>query len=367
MRISIAERLRPYCHAPGTYTLLPGSGWPVQIFPCLIRIFRFQDGLPLQLAEINLEVKGPVEQFTIFNDLEKGWLTVTGMTCEGWMKVHLIASQDLKSIRLLVNRAPKGGLRIREERKQVLLQNHEWLDIFEQPSLFTPYAPPQCDRLSLGSHKAQDWELIKRRDGLEEIFPLWHRLGQMIPQFQVPAFCAGTLSLLDECRRHFNHGRPEDAQQSWRKFFLCGFTGMLVPQFEDDRYQGIIEAKPVLELDSSPLVILSEGARLIRQLFVQQGEGCLSILPFLLPCFPFGRLLDVPLAGGGSVSIEWSKKTIRRIVLRSEQDNEFALKFRSDISSYRLRMNVREKGERRGRMSSLSLKKNCCYYIDNFN
>lgn len=367
MKISIAERLKPFSHAPGASTLLPGLGWPLQIFPCLIRIYRFQKVLPLQLTELNLALNGPVEQFTITNDLEKGRLTVSGMTRDGWMRYHLIASQDQKGIRLVVDRAPSGGLHILEENKQAVLQNHEWLDIFERSSSFEPYLIPPCDRLSLGCNKAQEWEMIRRRESLEEIFPLWHRMGQLIPQNRPPVESSGTLALLEECRRHFSYGRPEAAEQCWRNLFLCAFGGMLVPQLEDSHYQGIIEAKPFEELDASPLLILSEGARLIRQLLIHQEEGSLSVLPFLLPCLPFGRLIDVPLTGGGSVSLEWSKKTIRQMIIHSEQENEIDLKFRSNISSYRLRQHTRDKGERIPRSSTLSLKKNCQYLIDNFN
>lgn len=367
MKISIAERLKPFSHAPGASTLLPGLGWPVQIFPCLIRIFRFQKILPLQLTELNLALKGPVEQFTVTNDLEKGRLTVSGMTREGWIRYQLIGSQDQKGIRLLVDRAPTGGLHIQGENKLTVLQNHEWLDIFEHLSSFEPYLIPPCDRLSFGCNKAQEWEMIRRRESLDEIFPFWHRLGQVIPQNQPPVESSGTLALLEECKRHFSYGRPEAAEQCWRNLFLCAFGGMFIPQLEDSRYQGIIEAKPFEERDDSPLLILSEGARMIRQLFIHQEEGSLSVLPFLLPCLPFGRLIDVPLAGGGSVSLEWSKKTIRRMMIHSDQENEIDLKFRSDISSFRLRQHPSDKGERRARFSTLSIKKNSHYVIDNFN
>lgn len=339
MKITINERFKPYSHEAGTLTLLPGSGWPIQIFPCLIRIYRSEQ----ELTELNLDLQGPVKQFTLFNDLEKGCLTVSGCSSEGWFRYHLIASDDLENIRFHVDRAPTGRLRIQNE-----------TDLFKD-SGFVPYRIPACDRLSFGCHKAQDWTLVKRRSSLDEILPFWHRLGQLIPQLPSPEHWSGTLSLLKEC---------EETESCWEKLLLCGFREMLVPQLNDSLHQGIIKYERIENI--SPLVLLSEGAKLIRKLFIEQSEGSLLILPRLLPCLPFGRLIDVPLIGGGRVSIEWSKKTIRQVMIHSEQEGNLELHFRSNVSSYRLRQHSKDKGERRNRVSVLNLQKNHIYFLDNF-
>ncbi|QLH35365.1 MAG: hypothetical protein HWD61_03745 [Parachlamydiaceae bacterium] len=56
------------------------------------------------------------------------------------------------------------------------------------------------DRLSLGNHKSQDWDMVKRRGDLTEILPVWLRLGQIVHQ---PSFVAyeGTLDLLKICQK----------------------------------------------------------------------------------------------------------------------------------------------------------------------
>ena len=174
MRISIAERLRPFSHLPGTATILPGPGYQVQIFPCFIRFYRLHRNLPVTLTELSLDLKGPIQQFTICNDLEKGRLTVSGMTAEGWMRYHLIGAQNQENVRFLIDRAPPAGFHIHNDQEKYCLRDKEWLDLFllNQKSAFVPYQVPRCDRLSLGCHKAQDWELIKRRLSLQEIFPL---------------------------------------------------------------------------------------------------------------------------------------------------------------------------------------------------
>lgn len=367
MRISIAERLRPFSHVPGTSTVLPGRGYQVQIFPCLIRLYHLDKGLPFLLTELSLNLKGPIEQFTVCNDLEKGRLTVSGKSAEGWMRYHLTSAQRDEGVRLLVDRAPLNGFLLEEGGEKHLLRDKEWIDLLAFGTPFEPFQIPPCDRLSLGSHKAQDWELIKRRFHLTEILPLVHRLGQLIPvENKSMPLREGTLSLLEDCRQSFIHERPEKGQERWRHFLLGCFNSMLVPQLEDDDYQGLVSAKPLSTLDMSPLILLSEGARLIRELFVQQKDGVLWILPYLLPSLPCGRLLDVPLEGGGWLSLEWTKKAIRRVILYAGSDQELMLKFRSDVRHYRLWQHTKDKGERKSCSSMLILQKNCHYFFDNF-
>ena len=366
MRISIADRLHPFSHLPGISAILPGWGYQVQVFPCLIRIYCLKKTLPFLLTELSLELKGPIHQFTVSNDLEKGKITVSGWTAEGWLRYHMISSQLQEGVRLFVERTPKGGVSISQEQERHSLHDKEWMDLLGKNLSFQPYQIPACDRLSLGNHKSQDWELVKRRLNLAEIFPILHRLGQLVPLTTSQRSKEGTLSLLEACRRSFDEDKPEEAPQTWQNLILGGFKSMLVPQLEDSDYQGFVSPHHFLSSDISPLVLLTEGSRLIRHLFFQQEKDKISILPFLLPCLPCGRLLDVPLEGGGAISFEWTKKTIRRLILYVEQDQELTVKFRSHVRSYRLRQDIKDKGESRSCQTPLSLKKNHHYFFDNF-
>lgn len=114
MHIAINERFRPFCHLPGTSTILPGSSYQVQIFPCLIRIFHLKNKSPSLLTELRLGLKGPIEQFTLFNDLEKGRITVCGHTTDGWIRYHIISSSQDGACRLLIERGPSDGVLIEE-------------------------------------------------------------------------------------------------------------------------------------------------------------------------------------------------------------------------------------------------------------
>jgi hypothetical protein len=368
MRISISEQLRPFSHLPGTSVILPGWGCQVEVFPCLIRFYDLKMAIPILIKELRLDLKGPIQQFTVCNDLEKGRITISGITADGWIRYHLISSQNHEGgIRLLAEKVPLGGFPIYQEQEQHLLHDKEWIDILGKNSFFEPYQTPPCDRLSLGNHKAQDWEFVKRRLNLTEILPFWHRLGQLIPPVTSQGVNERALLLLEACRRSFIEEKPEDAQQIWLNLFRGGFKSLLIPQIEDSDYQGLIPQQPLVSLNISPLILLVEGARLIRHLFFQQEKDKIAILPYLLPALPCGRLLDVSLEGGGSLSLEWTKKTIRCLILSSEHDQELSFKFRSHVRSYRLRQSTTDKGKRIScDQTSLFLKKNTRYFFDNF-
>lgn len=364
MQITIAERLCPFSHIPGTSTILPGSPYCVQIFPCLIR-FTNLSSLSDSIYELKLSLQGPLEQFTIFNDLEKGRITVSGKAADGWIRYHLITTFPHFGIRLVIDKAPSKKLVIEWKQQSHLLSEKEDLYLVGDSSSQN-YQAPLCDRLSFGNHKRQDWEMIRRRFDLAEMLPIIHRLGQMIPDFPCPSFEEGTLKLLDDCRKSFLQERPEKGEQTWRRFFLGCFHQMLVPQLEDHQHLGIILDSLPISQRISPLVLLSEGAYLIRKLFIQEERNQLSILPYLLPSLHCGRLLNTPLKSGGWISLEWTKKTIRRLVIYSEKDQEFHLKFRSDVRSYRLRRYHQAKGERIDCKTPLLFEKNSHYLFDNF-
>lgn len=364
MQLVIAERLRPFSHSPGTTTILPGAGYQVQIYPCLLRLYS-AEGTVL-LKEIALELTGPIEQFTLCNDLEKGRITVWGQTVEGYFRYHVMSGNLEKSVRLSVEKAPGFALSIVDGDKRHSIQKGEFFDLIKGDSLFNPYQPPLCDRLSLGCHKGQDWDLIKRRLSLDEIFPLWHRLGQLVNIVHNQRCNEGVLSLLEQCKEAFAENKPELAQQQWLNLFRAGFRSLLVPRLEDDDYQGLVPSHPGALSTVSPLVLLSEGARLIRQMFIQQAENRIEILPLLFPSLHCGRLIDVRLEGGGVLSLEWTKKTIRRMTLRLEEDRELFFHFRSNVRRYRLRESTKDRGKMLDCNAPVPLRGGWNYFFDNF-
>ncbi len=301
MNIEINQRLYPFSHRPGTKVVLPGSTYVVEVYPCLIRLYDIIGTIPKNIVEIHLDLPGFFEQFTVCADLENGCIRVWGMSKNGYVRYRLL-SGNKKGVEFSLERAPSSGIRLEEGNQSYHLFAKQTV-VFLSNDPFIPYEIPPCDRLSLGSHKQLDWEGVNRRLLLSEFFPVWHRLGQLLPFIENKGATGGTLALLDQCQE--SHGVI--AESHWQHLIQVGFSDLLVPHFEDTRFLGI-PLPPFQSNDSSPLLLLSSGSQIIRELWIKKIESTISILPSLLPSLPVGRLLDVSLGNGIFCSIEWTKK-----------------------------------------------------------
>lgn len=382
MYIRIAQRLRPFCHLPGTYCVLPGSDLRLQLFPCLIRVHDLSTSTPEFITEISLNIQGPVEDFTVLQDLEKGILIVWGHTPKGFFRYRLHAIEKSKSISIVVEKTPLDGIQWNASHSYSLFveKNHSWTNL-EKPSQAQDvlwltdnfseiknrpvFQPKGTDRLSLGSHKAMDWELMRRRKSLLEIFPLWIRLGQMVPFF--PPHEEGTAGLIKECRQVLQKKRSDQFLAPFFHLFLTSFDSMLSPRLFDHDYQGILLTSSSPKKEASPLILLSEGAKLIRKLFfdVSEQEKEILILPALPHAFHCGRFLHLQTFAG-FLDMEWSRKTIRRMIFMAERDEQIQFSFQPEVHQYRLREGNRDRGKIFNCSSPIEVKKGNIYFFDNF-
>ena len=327
MRIEIAERLRPFSHVPGATCIVPKSTCQVQVFPTRL-VFNNE-------LEFQIDLKGPMRGFTVELDLEKAHVRVFGQTPDGYVRY--------------VIRREEGGIAIHFDKKPPQL--------LALPKEQGPVIAP-LERLSLGMHKAQDVELIRRRRDLKEIFPLWHRLGRLIPS--VPSKKVGTLDLLEQARAQVLAGEKDALALSFLNLFDAGFSSLLTPRLRDEQFQGLIPDLPEIPAGSSPLTLLTEGAALIRALFLQESPHELTLLPCLLPEFHSGRLTS------NEISLEWSKKLLRCVILRPSVSREVRLVLQKPLESFRVRTSLRERGRTVARDEPLILTANQTLFLDRF-
>lgn len=356
MKFSINQKYRPYSHLPGTRMVLPGSGEEVEIYPTLIKLIGINE-------DVSLNIRGPINQFTVCNDLEKQQIIVWGVINDKWFRYLLVGGNGQK-IRLIIERSIEGVFSFEYRAQTHSLTGGDFFDFGSSEVEFFPYPLFQGERLFLGNHKKQAWDQIKQRKDLTEIFPIWHRLGQLIPPQLPTNEIGGTFELLRECQQSINDRSPELAIDKWINLFCAGFRGLLAPRSIDDEYLGLVRS-PLTNSDCSPLVLLTEGALLIRSLFVKEDLGVITILPYLLPIFHCGSFVNV-LLKSGEISIEWTKKTIRRLIFKAAEDQELAFVFRSDVRSFRLRSTTNSKGKEQSSKDLLKVIKNHYYYFDNF-
>ncbi len=368
MHIKIAERLKPYSHNPGTSCIVPNTSYQVQVFPTRLRIYDLSHSNPKLLTELIFELQGPLEDFTVQNDLERGEVRVWGKTTSGFIRYTLNSCMDQTGLLLNFEKTASEGIKIYQEGNLRIVQPKDSFSLFDSGLIASTelFRPPLIERLSLGNHKAQDWELVHRRLDLSEILPIWHRLGQLIPAsasiYQNET--EGTLALLQMCREGLSAGCPEKLVRLWINLYRASMHGIMVPRLLDDQFQGIIDSQSTFSSAVSPLVLLTESAKLIRRLFIQTNELNVLLLPALPPEFHCGRVTDARIKDG-KITMEWSKKIIRRLEVCMNDDVEVSFHFRH-VKQYRLRRNMNEKGCWISSGSSVHLEKNTLYFFDNF-
>lgn len=326
MRINIAERLRPFSHVPGTACLVPKSATIVQIFPALLRFLE---------KEIALPVVGPVKDFTVELDLEKALIRVFGHTANGYMR-YLIFKED-KRIVVKFEKFP-------HKMDSIFIDDKEMI------------GPDVQERLSLGSHRGQDWQLVQRRQDLTDIFPIWLRLSQMLPPAEVTSYL---LNCAEESKKDRREIIP-----AFLNLFNAHFYGILAPRLFDDQYQGLIPNKEKLTM--LPTDLLKQSGNLIRSLFIDEQKNEIFILPHLPPQFHSGRFVDVELTNGDHLSFEWSKKLLRRLIWIPQSDRIVKLTLQKSITSFRMRRSLKEKGKMVSSDEAISLISGQKLYLDRF-
>jgi hypothetical protein len=301
MNIKIAERLRPFSLIPGAACVIPGSCSVLEAFPTLLRISGHEWKMPLT---------GPVAGFTMQQDLEKNCVYVFGKAKEGYFRLRIQASDS--------------GFQITSE-KGPLKSAHIDAEVpFVSKLLF--------ERLSLGNHKSQDWDQVQRRSDLKEILPILFCLGQKIP--------------------------PIPHQPLTGTFFKAAFRNLLVPRLIDDQHQGFVSDESAA---GNPFFLIQQGAKMIRELFFRQTERRLAFLPNLPIPFDSGRMLGLQALGIGEIDLEWSKKLLRRVVIRAAASGEVLFELQNEIKSFRVAKKRKLKSN-----EPLLLEAGKTYHLDRF-
>lgn len=355
MHIKIAERLRPFSHNPGATLILPGSGYRLQVFPALLKVDDLSGHNPVAVSEVAFDLSGPIRDFTVEQDLEKGRVGIWGHAIEGYFRYWITAHADGNGLEIAFDKMPGNGK----------FRAGDRLTLPSQQNQDSVFLMPKIDRLSLGSNKAQDWEMVCRRRDFAEIFPVWHRLGQLVPSSD--SFDeVGTLTLLQECREAIAAKAPEHILKSFERLYLSGFEGMLSPRLQDTDHQGIAVQAIPREACSSPLELLSRGSAVIRSLFVQHREQTIYLLPALPTEFHCGRLIDVACGDAGSLSIEWTKRNMRCASFAAENTQQLSFVFCNREKRCRLRLNHKDRGVLYFSGKPLAVAAGQNYWFDNF-
>ncbi|WP_201456743.1 hypothetical protein [Chlamydia sp. 17-3921] len=309
--ISITQRLRPYTREPGKFIPIPGSTLYAQIFPGLWRLFSQSHEL---IAEESLAIPGPSKRFVVFQDLHRGGLAIHSE----YYKYYLL---------------PSGAC--------------------EKSTQGLPSASSARPLLFLGVHKHADWQKIRSRQDLKEILPFWFRLGAMVPNScqDEEVLNLGTGKLLAAAQEKILLRDKVTICSTLLSLAMAGFSDCFLPRLYDEDYQGILP-KNLEKEKSVPFILLRKSFPILQEIFVRSQDSILEILPSLPPEFPCGRLIGVSLPHIGTLSLVWTKKTIRQLALTATHTTTILLDCGSSVSRCRQRQWI---GKRQPGKQTLSL------------
>ena len=185
----LTNQMRPFSHVPGASCMLPSSSWKITAYPTQIILKNLGPGNEIIL--FSLKISGPIENYTLMQDLERGLVLIFGTGKEGYFSFQLIATSD--AIQLILKRAPERGIALSFQGKDTQLKRQD-IYVFPVSHQVVLHA---YEKIHFGCHKKKDWTLVKRRLNLGEILPIWFAIGKKCPR--LPLHYNGTAHLLKEC------------------------------------------------------------------------------------------------------------------------------------------------------------------------
>lgn len=266
-------KFRPFTHVPGTSFLLPGTNLVCRIYPALI--VTYDGDKEMGRKELHF---GPLEQFTVVQELEKGFIQLTGFAKDGFVR-HKIEGKKVN-----------------------------------------------FEKLYLGCDKQQKWPDIGYRLNMKELLPLWYALGQQIPKLDGDIFSGA--SLASNCK--------DGRLSSLKILFQAGFDSGFVPHIADCNHMGF-DLPVVHDQNVHPLLLLSAIAPLIRALFFTEANGTLQFLPQLESELHAGSFANIKTLKGHSITFDWSKHLLRTVSIIPACDDTITLKLQKEIKKFRVR------------------------------
>lgn len=351
MMITIAERFRPFSTLAGTPCLLPGSKNVLQIYPAHVKIFNVSRSESQLQFEFPIAITGPVKDFTVMQDLEKGCIKVWGESKEGFFRYRIHANNTSEKAIFVLEKFTKPDM------FKALPADYQQVD--------TVHTLPNIERLSFGVTKKPDWTLVNRRCELSEILPFWFRLGQWTPQ--VDDHTEGTASLFSSIEKALTLKESADLAVNFKNLYLAGFEGLFGCQLIDRHHQGF--ELPAVSIGSccSPLLLVSKGAKFIKNMLISQPDSQhVEILPCLIPELHAGRLCNASLGELGWLDLEWSKKQARRMIFFSAKEQSLCFHFQKRLKSYRLRKENAKVSWIRNCGEANAFEADTIYYFDQF-
>ena len=292
--------------------------------------------------EVHFSHQGASTQFTVSLDLESPGLAVWQQTPSGFQKLRLhvdpekglllTAVRGSCVVRLIDERSTLSTLSTQLKPKESILLLPK--ELFHTMHVHTMQAVP-FERLSLGSHKAQEVVPFTLKRDLFSLLPMWMRLGALMPCL-APLLHSGTAALLKNiCLDQHEQRVGATYEATLHTLLRTAFSDLFVPRLTDHDHQGDPLSAPVE--DEDPLILLTEGSKRLRASFLHVQGNKLHLLPGIPPSFHAGRLLNASCGEMGLLHFEWTKRCLRQMHFCAHQTGTMQLEL-PGIRRFRLRL-----------------------------
>lgn len=318
--IQIRQKSLPFSKEYASRAPIPNTNLWFEAWPTKFIVFNDK-----KRVEFDLECSGPIKNFTLHLDLEKGRLLCHFMAREGFFSWAI--ERVLTGVEFRLKRAADSGVCVNG-------RNYKRFDRFIVPLDDSCKILTSNERLCLGSHKAQDVQNMFKRFDLRELLPLYFRLGQYFTP-------SGSILSLEELKT--TH--------------LCQVSSLFY--FSDSIHQLLgLQHKRV---DCS---FYANAYCFIRDMFFkQEGENLLFMSGFIP--FNSGRMVNLQFSAG-KLSFIFRKKRVLRIVIDPTQDATIRLCLPQKFKQFRVLKSLRKKGQILSSNDTIELKKSTRLYLDKF-
>ncbi|MFA6119113.1 MAG: hypothetical protein WCT85_04020 [Parachlamydiales bacterium] len=354
MQIKIKQKPVLISHKIGSSFLIKNTSFFVTIYPGLL---WFKDLNSKKQFRLFLNFQGPQKRFTVLHDLKNGQLKIFFETNLGFFS-YKIKNDSNKKLILFFENLPNNVTEIKSD------SDANFKKISAKESISLPIEQINDlqveEQLSFGVLKKQDIELIKKREDLLEILPFIFMLSQYY--LDTSAYASKNV-FIENLKTLMQNNEKILLEEALHNVYKALFFDAFVPRANDEEYQniGIFKEEPGV----SPVMVFSELYRIIKSLLINEDADGLYLLPCLLVSLHHGKAVNLKVSFG-LVDLEWSKKILKKVVIRSADDLKIKLNLQAKIKNFRLKEDEQGKGKICQNSDEITLKKNRVYYLDNF-
>jgi hypothetical protein len=347
LKIKIRNDLYPYTFSFNKDILLTNTNYLVKVFPSLL-IFR--DINNKKEFEVELDIKGPVKDFRVIQDLKRGLLSISFFSLDDFISFKILTSDNAA---IVFEKIKSNILNIKIDNTSFIASSKKSYDL---PIKIVSNLSAQ-EKLSFGNHKKQEIDQINQREDLLEFIPFIYGLSQF---FDIKK--SFNINFFIELEKKIDSKQKDNLEEAFLNIKKAFFYDFFVPRNFDFDYQNIF-FENLKNIES--IYILKEYARLIRKTLISEENNLLNILPCLTKQFFCGRMINIHQSFC-DLDIEWSKKLIKKMIVKPFLDKEISFKFQTKIKTFRLKKSLKEKGEILKNNQKILLKKDGVYYFDRF-